>query len=68
MPGGRFVLNCKDHIRDGELIGVTAWHVATLGGLGFTLVEDVTVVCPGMRWGANRGARVEHEHVILLRL
>ena len=67
-PGGRFVLNCKDHIRDGEQVRVTAWHVATLGSLGFTLVEEVLVPCPGMRWGANRGARVEHEHVILLRL
>lgn len=29
-PGGRFVLNIKDHIRGGEWIDVAGWHVSTL--------------------------------------
>jgi SAM-dependent methyltransferase len=32
--GGRFVLNIKDHIRDGVQQPVAAWHVATLTRLG----------------------------------
>ena len=27
-PGGRFVLNIKDHIRNGERMPVTDWHEA----------------------------------------
>lgn len=67
VPGGRFVLNCKDHIRDGVLVPVTAWHVMMLIRIGFELVEWWLVPCPGMRNGANRDARVAHENVILLR-
>lgn len=66
-PDARFVLNCKDHVRDGELVGVTAWHVKTLIELGFELVREERVLCPGMRYGANHQARVEYENVILLR-
>jgi len=66
-PGGRFVLNCKDHIRGGVLVPVTAWHVITLIRIGFELVDWWLVPCPGMRNGANRDARVAHESVILLR-
>lgn len=65
QPGGRFVLNVKDHIRGGEVAPVTAWHVGALRGLGFRLAEEVRVPCPGMRWGANREARVGYESVLL---
>ena len=34
QPGGRFVLNIKDHIRAGKLQPVTAWHIEALGGAG----------------------------------
>ena len=63
-PGGVFVLNCKDHVRAGVVQEVTAWHVATLEGLGFMLEDSVQVACPGMRYGKNHGARVEYEWVI----
>lgn len=68
MQGGRFILNVKDHVRDGEMIPVTAWHTETLQALGFTLIETVTVGCPGMRRGANAGARASFESVLLFRL
>lgn len=64
-PGGRFVLNIKDHIRRGQRQPVTAWHCATLTHLGFTENEHRHVACPGQRFGANGGARIEYESVIL---
>lgn len=67
-PAGRFVLNCKDHIRQGVLQPVTAWHVQELEAHGFEVLRWDKVPCPGMRHGANRGARVDHESVVLLRL
>lgn len=53
---GRFVLNIKDHQRDGRRQHVAAWHVTTLMGLGCELlwVEDVDT--GSLRHGAN------HEH------
>ena len=65
-PGGRFVLNCKDHVRGGFRQRVTDWHVETLGGLGLVLVERVRVPAPGNRYGANGDSRVEYEEVVRL--
>ena len=62
-----FVLNCKDHIRRGELERVVAWHADTLAGLGFTVVDRMDVRCPGNRYGANRHLRMEHESVVAFR-
>lgn len=64
-PGGRFVLNLKDHVRDRQVIPITGWHLATLLELGFEVVTHHQVACPGLRYGDNR-ARVEYESVILL--
>jgi tRNA G10 N-methylase Trm11 len=65
QPGGAFVLNIKDHIRAGAVQPVTAWHVDTLQGLGFRLVEHKHINTPSMRYGANSDKRVEYESVIL---
>jgi hypothetical protein len=67
-PGGVFVLNIKDHVRAGERQYVTDWHIATLRGLGFEVLEHTQIVCPGMRWGANAAARVPYESVIKFEL
>lgn len=64
--GGRFVLNCKDHIRSGQLQEVTGWHVRALGSLGFVEVGRTRVRCPGMRFGSNADLRVEEEWVICM--
>lgn len=63
---GLFVLNIKDHIRAGKHQHVTAWHVEALQNLGFVVLEHTQVATPGMRWGRNGNARVDHESVILL--
>lgn len=56
-PGGRFVLNCRDHTRAGVRQEVTAWHLETLAGLGLDLIEAEEVTTPGFRFGANSAAR-----------
>lgn len=64
-PGGRFVLNVKDYIENGEVVDAARlWHVATLEHLGLRLDRDLEVCCPGQRHGANSKARVNVEHII----
>lgn len=63
-PRGRFILNISDHVRKGERQSVTAWHMATLLGLGFTFHDLVPVVTPRNRNGANSNARAAAEMVI----
>ena len=45
QPGGRLIVNCKDHLRDGVRKEVCAWHWAVLKGMGFKLLSahDVPV-------------------------
>ena len=68
VRGGKFVLNIKDHVRKGQVMPVTAWHIGTLRDLGFELLDHVQVDCPGMGFGQNREARVPFESVILFEL
>lgn len=62
-PGGRFILNVKDHVRNGLPQQVPAWHDHTLTSLGLRFVEVHNVRCPGNRRGANAGLRMEYEQV-----
>jgi tRNA G10 N-methylase Trm11 len=62
---GVFVLNIKDHIRAGEFVKVTDWHIECLQGLGFRLVEHRRIDTPSMRYGQNSELRVPYESVIL---
>ena len=64
-PGGRFVLNVKDHIRGGALQPVSAWHVETLATLGMRQVWRKEIACPGQRCGANGHLRMSTESVLL---
>lgn len=61
-----FVLNCKNHIRKGEVQLVTEWHLGCLQDLGWRLKQIVPIVTPGHRDGENHDARVEYETVSLL--
>jgi tRNA G10 N-methylase Trm11 len=62
-PGGWFVLNVRDHIRKGERVPVCDWHVLTLKSIGFELRNSQEVKTKGMRFGANRDLRLDHEMV-----
>ena len=64
-PEGKFVLNIKDHIRDGKLQAVTDWHIETLNNLGLNLVEHVKVDLPSLKNGKNSNLRMPYESVIL---
>ena len=56
-PGGRFVLNMRDHTRAGVRQRVTDWHLAELAALGLELASTEEVPTPGWRFGANTAER-----------
>lgn len=63
-PGGALILNIKDHIRSGQVMPVSAWHVQTLCEfVGFTWTDARAVAAPGQRHGANGHLRLDHEWV-----
>jgi tRNA G10 N-methylase Trm11 len=53
-PGGTFVLDIKDHIRDHRRQHVADWHFRTICGLGFELAEVIRPEVKGFRMGENR--------------
>jgi ParB-like chromosome segregation protein Spo0J/SAM-dependent methyltransferase len=63
-PGGRMVLNIKDHIRKKALQRVTQWHMETLLNLGFEWRHGHTIETPNLRQGENAGLR-EPEQVLV---
>lgn len=64
-PGGRLILNIKDHIRGGQIQDVSAWHADVLcRRLGLMLAAWRAVPTPGLRSGENADARVPVEYVI----
>jgi tRNA G10 N-methylase Trm11 len=62
-PGGRFVLNVKDHIRNGKRVRVSAWHRRTVLALGFDELWRWDIPLDGYGYGTNRDARVPTEQV-----
>ena len=64
-PGGRFVLFHRDHIRDGQWIPVTGWHIATLMSLGLTLWTVAGVPTPGFGYGQNAQVRAGGEVMVV---
>lgn len=53
-PGGVFVLDHKDHIRDHRRQHVTSWHYEVITGLGFELAEIIRPEVKGFKYGENR--------------
>lgn len=62
-PGGVFLLNISDHIRNGKREDVSGWHVRYLLDAGFTFLDCVPVATGRLRQGANAEARVDAELV-----
>jgi SAM-dependent methyltransferase len=57
-PGGRFVLNISDHIRNRQRQRVTDWHVETLTKLGMREIDRIDIPTRRLRYGdKRRGAR-----------
>lgn len=67
-PGGLFVLNVKNHVRQGKVMRVAEWHRDHLVKvLGFEQLQDIHVPVKGMLMGENHELRVQYEHVFVLR-
>lgn len=64
-PGGWFVLNIRNHIRDDREVHVSEWHRETAIELGFVPIVDAFIKTPGMRFGANGSKRVDGEHIFM---
>lgn len=58
-----FILNIKDHVRNGEVQRVSEWHFSVLLELGLSLSKVMVVPCSGNRHGRNSEARVPFEYV-----
>ncbi|HVF12155.1 MAG TPA: methyltransferase domain-containing protein [Actinomycetota bacterium] len=65
-PGGRFVLNIKDHIRNGERQPVSIWHIKCLERVGLVLADVIPVATRSLRVGANADARMTAELVVVM--
>lgn len=65
-PGGRFVLNIKDHIRNGKRQPVTVWHINALQAAGLELFDIEPIAVSALKAGANAGARTLGEFVVVL--
>lgn len=66
-PGGYFLLNVKDHIRNGEQQPVSLWHRDMVQAIGFEPHGAYRVRTPGNRQGQNGEARVDFEWLFLFR-
>lgn len=62
-PGGRIVINIKDHIRKGKQQYVSWWHYQCLLDIGFVPYRYQAVITPGQRQGQNGNVRLDHEWV-----
>lgn len=63
--GGLFVVNVSDFIKNKQVVRVVDWHRAAIARRGFTLVDDVAVDTPRMRYGANGDLRAAEERVLV---
>ena len=60
------VLHLKDHIRKGEVVPVTQWHLDNLAGHGFEVKTEIRINTRGHGFGENAAVRVAYESMILL--
>ncbi len=65
--GGAFIVNCSNHIRQGQLIDVCGWHLDVLIEVGLVPVEVMHVETRRQRHGANGTLRVAGEQIIICR-
>lgn len=63
-PGGRLVLNIKDHVRRGRRAPVTQSHIETLFRLGFGWAEGHTIETANLRQGENAELRFAEQVLV----
>ena len=64
---GVLLVNVSNHIRGGVVIDVVSWHTSQLIGFGMTLVKDILVETPRMRYGKNGEQRCLQEYILVFR-
>lgn len=65
-PGGLFLLNVSDFIRNKEVVRVTAWHRKVALDIGWKAVAPTrNISTRRMRYGENHGARVAYEKLFV---
>lgn len=64
---GKFILNVKNHIRKGQEIDVTAFHIEALETCGFEVVERYFIPTNGLKHGANADKRTNGEYIVMLK-
>jgi len=62
---GILILNISNHIRAGEEIDVTTWHINTLKSIGFKLLYLYKIETPRQKMGANSKLRVLYESILI---
>jgi len=67
QPGGLFILNVSDHIRQGQRVFVTDWHKNCLIELGFLFIHEMKVETPRMRFGENYNTRIDYESILIFK-
>jgi hypothetical protein len=66
-PGGIFVLNCKNHLRNGKEQYVTEWHASVLQSQPLSLMQAWhTIPVSGFRFGSNR-KRIPYESILVFK-
>ena len=65
IKDGIFLLNISDHIRAGQVIAVTDWHITTLIEIGFIKREHIKVETRRQRFGQNGSLRVGYESIVV---
>jgi len=66
-PGGVYILNVSDHIRNFKQVPVSKFHRRLAQALGFVLLETILVTTPRNRQGQNHTARVACEYIYVFR-
>lgn len=64
-PGGKIIVNVKDHIRKGARQLVVDFHIAALEAAGYEMVGAEKVDTPGMKHGENGEVRVDGEWIVI---
>lgn len=62
---GIFILNIKNHIRNGKEINVKEFHKQCLLSQGLTLKEEKFIETPSLKYGENCNARTKGEYILV---
>lgn len=66
-PGGLFVLNVSDFVKNKKVQQVCRWHIDTLTMMGFDVEREIEVETPRLRYGRNWESRLSYEKIYTLR-